>query len=68
MLVSLALAFLLANAVFWGLACHKTHCALVAAISPSIPCPSHWVHLAMGVGFYVASVVLAQRKFLFRAT
>ena len=58
------LAFLVLNALFWGLFHHATHCALVATLAPGITCPPHWVHLIMGVVSYLASVYIAQRGYI----
>lgn len=67
MLAKVAVVVLVANALFWGLAGHHTHCKFAKAFLPlNTPCPSHWVHLSMGLVFYLASVAMAQREFLFK--
>ena len=64
----LLLAFLVTNALFWGLFPHETHCKVVSEISKvihmNIECPEHRVHLIMGIIFYVLSVYLVQKNSL----
>ena len=64
----LLLAFLVTNALFWGLFPHETHCKVVSEISKvinmKIECPEHRVHLVMGIIFYVLSVYLVQKNSL----
>lgn len=49
---------LLSQALFWGLFPHSAHCS-VAAMLGVTDCPPHWIHLAMGVVFFLATVVAA---------
>ena len=58
------LAFLAANALFWGLFPHASHCVLVAMLAPGITCPPHWIHLSMGIIFYLAAIYVAQRDYI----
>ena len=64
----LLLAFLVTNALFWGLFPHETHCKVVSEISKvinmKIECPEHRVHLVMGIIFYVLSIYLVQKNSL----
>ena len=64
----LLLAFLVTNALFWGLFPHETHCKVVSEISKvlnmSIECPEHKVHLMMGIIFYVLSIYFVQKESL----
>ena len=64
----LLLAFLITNALFWGLFPHETHCKVVSQISKvvnmKIECPEHRVHLVMGIIFYVLSIYLVQKNSL----
>ena len=64
----LLLAFLVTNALFWGLFPHETHCKVVSQISKvinmKIECPEHRVHLVMGIIFYVLSIYLVQKNSL----
>ena len=52
-------AFFLANAIFWGLFPHASHCA-VAAMLGVTDCPSHWLHISSGVVFFLVTVVICQ--------
>lgn len=61
---TLLVLFLLANAIFWGLYPHATHCK-VASVFTSAKCPSHIVHIIIGVLSFVAAVAVAQRNYLF---
>lgn len=56
-------AVFLANAVFWGLADHGSHCRFAARLGVS-KCPPHYVHLMIGVLFFLAAVYNAQHKYL----
>lgn len=56
---SLVLAFLVLNAIFWGLYPHSAHCNVAAALGVT-NCPSHWLHIATGVVFFLLAVVVAQ--------
>ena len=58
------LVFLAANALFWGLFPHATHCALVTTLAPGITCPPHWIHLTMGLVSYLAAIYVAQRDYI----
>jgi len=61
----LLLAFLITNALFWGLFPHTAHCQVVSEFNKllgmKVKCPQHTVHLAMGVIFYLLSVYVAQK-------
>ena len=57
-LQNLLVVFLAINALFWGLRPHKVHCELVALFTST--CPSHTVHLVMGLIAFVLAVVFAQ--------
>ncbi len=61
-LQNLLVAFLAVNALFWGLMPHKVHCDLVGMFSNT--CPSHTVHLVMGLIAFVLAVVFAQYDYL----
>ena len=62
------LAFLITNALFWGLFPHSAHCRVLSdfnkMLGMSIKCPSHVVHLMMGVVFFALSVYIAQKDYL----
>ena len=59
------LSFLLINSLFWGLFPHSAHCQVVnqfnKLLGSSIKCPSHPVHLFMGLVFYILTVYVAQK-------
>lgn len=56
---SLVLAFLVLNAILWGLYPHSVHCNIASAFGVT-NCPSHWVHISTGVVFFLLAVVVAQ--------
>ena len=51
------------NALFWGLLPHSVHCKTVAMVS-NMKCPTHSVHLMMGVVFYFLAVYVRQQKYI----
>jgi len=52
--------FLVANALFWGLATHAQHCNLAAMFGMK-SCPPHWVHVyVMGLGSFLLALYLRQ--------
>ncbi len=61
-LKNLILVFLLVNALFWGLMSHKVHCDFVAMFSNT--CPSHTVHLIMGIIAFLLAVIVAQYDYV----
>ena len=62
MFKNLLIVFLTINALFWGLADHGSHCSLASAMGIS-NCPSHTVHLIMGLLFFIAAIYVAQNLF-----
>tara|TARA_Y100001960_G_C14380299_1_gene683531 strand:+ start:117 stop:320 length:204 start_codon:yes stop_codon:yes gene_type:complete len=54
--------FLVANALFWGLAEHSQHC-YVANLIGFPGCVDHYVHLIMGVIFYLAAVYTQNKSY-----
>ena len=56
---TLLVAFLAVNALFWGLWPHSAHCGVAATLGIA-DCPSHMIHLAIGLVFFVLAVVVAQ--------
>jgi len=56
--------FFAVNAIFWGLMPHSIHCDLVSQVLPE--CPSHNIHIAMGVITFLIAVVFAQWEHLKR--
>ena len=61
-LKNLIVVFLAVNALFWGLMSHKVHCNLVTMFTNT--CPSHTVHLFMGLIAFVLAVVVAQYDYI----
>ena len=59
MMKMLLVVFLLANALFWGLATHSQHCAVASLFS--VPCPPHIVHLMSSLAFFGAAVYAQQK-------
>lgn len=60
MLKNIIVLFFLANALFWGLASHKSHCN-VAKMFGVNDCPPHWVHVyVMGLGSFLVALVFSQ--------
>lgn len=53
-------AFLVVNAIFWGLFPHHIHCMLVASFGLK-KCPGHWIHITLGFVFFALAVLVAQR-------
>jgi len=62
-LLNALIAFLICNAVFWGLFSHASHCKLIANFGIT-ECPQHWVHLLMGLIAYLSAVWLKQTTYL----
>lgn len=62
MFKKLLISFLLANAVFWGLASHKQHCK-VASMFGMKKCPPHWIHVyVMGLGSFLLTLFWVQGR------
>ena len=60
MLKQVIILFLVANALFWGLATHSQHCSLASALGVK-SCPPHWVHVyVMGLGSFLLALYLRQ--------
>lgn len=55
----LLVLFLTINAVFWGLFPHHTHCHVATTFGLQ-KCPSHWIHITMGLIFFVCAILTAQ--------
>lgn len=60
MIIEAIIALLAANALFWGLASHSKHCAIV----PGSKCAPHWVHIGFGIACFFAAVYVAQRGYV----
>ena len=57
--MNILLVILVVNALFWGLADHSTHCYLVGMKN----CPAHYIHIIMGLVFYLASVYVSNKSY-----
>ena len=55
--------FLIMNAVFWGLAYHNEHCELVGTFGVK-GCPPHYIHLLMGLFFYMLAVYIQNKPYI----
>ena len=55
--------FLLINAIFWGLMSHKRHCDFVAMFGIK-SCPPHYVHLLMGLFFFIGAIYVQQKPYI----
>lgn len=51
--------FFVANALFWGLWPHSSHCQLAASLGMT-KCVPHIMHIMFGIGFFVVAVLVAQ--------
>jgi hypothetical protein len=60
MLRELIIAFLVINAVFWGLFPHRVHCAVVKTLGVA-SCPPHALHLAMGLASFVVAMIVSYK-------
>ena len=54
---------LIANAIFWGLFPHSSHCALVSRFT-SQPCLPHYIHILIGIVFYLLSVLTQNKSYI----
>jgi len=57
---------LVINAIFWGLFPHSYHCSLLKNIG-IIPCPSHIIHVIMGIASFIGAVFIEQGNFFNKA-
>lgn len=56
--------FFLINAIFWGLFPHTIHCAFVEKMGV-LDCPSHWIHISLGIICFLLTVLLFQWNMFF---
>lgn len=66
LLRTLVVAFLAANALFWGLWPHGAHCRVAGALGVR-RCPPHWVHLLTGALSFLGALLVAQWGYLTHA-
>ena len=55
-LKNILLIFLIVNALFWGLFDHSMHCQVASYFTSN--CPSHNIHLTIGIICFVLAVYL----------
>jgi len=61
---NLVVIVLVINALFWGLASHDQHCSVADWVGlGGDNCPPHYVHLMMGLAFFVAAVYCQQKSY-----
>jgi len=63
MLKNIVVIFFVINALFWGLAPHKSHCNL-ASLFGVTNCPQHYVHLLMGLVSFIIAIYIQQREYI----
>ena len=65
---SVILGFLILNALFWSFFPHNAHCKFLFDLNKvfgsSLTCPQHWVHLVMGLLFYLAALYYSQMEYI----
>ena len=65
---SFIISFFLVNALFWSLFPHSAHCSLLRdfnkMIGTNIKCPTHSVHIFMGIIFFLITIYFAQKKYI----
>ena len=54
---------LLINAIFWGLFSHESHCN-VASLVGIKNCPPHYIHLLMGILFFISAMYIQQKEYI----
>ena len=57
----LIVLLLVLNALFWGLASHARHCAL---LPKNIKCPAHWIHMLIGIVSFAAASVYQNMRYV----
>ena len=53
-------SLLIVNALFWGLSPHQDDCK-IASLFGIKTCPSKYLHLGIGVIFYIFAILVAQQ-------
>ena len=62
MLKTILIVFFAINAIFWSLFPHEIHCDVVHIFIES--CPSHNIHLIIGLISFIIAFVIAQYDYL----
>jgi len=60
-------AFFVVNAIFWALFPHSVHCNMLSELGVS-KCPSHVVHVFMGIICFLIAVWIEQGNFFDKKT
>ena len=63
LLKNIIVVILLLNAIFWSLFSHSDHCK-VASMFGIKNCPDHWVHISIGIIFFIIAILIKQYKYL----
>ena len=65
---SVILGFLVLIVLFWSFFPHNAHCKFLSdlnkVLGTSMKCPEHWVHLVMGIVFYLAALYYSQMEYI----
>ncbi len=56
-------SLLIVNSLFWGLYPHCDDCK-IAVLAGVKKCPSKYLHLSIGLLFYIAGVLVAQQTYI----
>lgn len=59
---NILIVFFAINAIFWSLFPHEIHCDVVHMITDV--CPSHNIHLTIGLISFIIAFVIAQYNYL----
>ena len=59
---NLFIVFFTINAIFWSLFPHHTHCDFVSNFTTE--CPSHSLHLTIGIISFFIAFIIAQWEYL----
>lgn len=60
---NIVIVVLVLNALFWGLYPHSSHCQVASSLGV-MECPSHWIHLSMGLISFIIAIAVAQWRFI----
>ncbi len=62
MLKTIIVIFFAINAIFWSLFPHKIHCDVAKILFNN--CPSHGIHLLIGITSFIIAFIVAQYDYL----
>ena len=67
-MIAALLGFLILNALFWSFFPHNAHCKFLSDLNKvfgtSMKCPEHWVHLFIGLVFYLSALYYSQMNYI----